>query len=125
MKKVASMLLVCVLLVACVASLASCAKTLSGSYAATVEIPFVGESTTTYSFDGNEVTQTNKVGNTTTEVGTWNYEITTNEDGEDVIIFSSTNDDGETTKTEYSFGQGTEDGKKYIKIGSTQYFLVK
>ena len=123
MKKVTSAILVCFLLVACVFSLAACKKTLSGSYARTVSI-FGMETTTTYNFDGNEVTVTSKAGNTTTELGTYTYEITKNDEGAEIIVFTKANSEGEETKTEYAFTEGSEGGKKYIKIGNDQYFLV-
>ena len=56
MKKTLSLLLVCVLLVGCIFSLASCGKTLSGTYKADVVV-----GGTSYTFSGSKVTLTAEV----------------------------------------------------------------
>ena len=54
MKKVISMTLVCVLLLGCVFALASCGKTISGTY----ELALSEDNKTTYEFSGRKVTKT-------------------------------------------------------------------
>ena len=108
MKKIISALLVCVLLVGCVFALASCGKTLSGTYSA-------GGDTldTSYAFKGNKVTITYKVLGFSKEIkGT--YEITTNDEDKDVIIFtfSDGEEDADKYAGEFSFAEGKEGDKE-------------
>ena len=112
MKKFISVLLVCVLLVGSVFALASCGKTLSGTYKS------AGIGLTELTFKGNKVTIS--VGNFSS---TANYEIKENEDGETVIEF--TYDEGEKEQSGFSgavsFSEGKEDGVSYIKIAGVKY----
>ena len=73
MKKVISIVLVCVLLACSVFALASCGKTLSGTYKDALT------GLTELTFKGNKVTITVRNGSTTA-----NYEIKENEDGKTV-----------------------------------------
>lgn len=119
MKKVVSSILVCVMLLSCVLVLASCAKTLSGTY----ENTSFGI-TTAYTFDGNKVSIKYSAGGFSyTYDG--EYEIKDNDEGETVIVFTFGDDDAAKYEGEHSFSQGTEDGASYIKIGGTQYTLAK
>ena len=118
MKKIVSTLLVCVLLIGCVLTLASCAKTLSGTYSASV-----GDLTgTTYVFDGKNVTVKYMV-LTFEKIITGTYEITENEEGEAVIIFTFADgtDGADSYKGEHSFNEGVEDDVEYIKIDGVKY----
>ena len=117
MKKIISAVLVCVLLVGCVFALASCGKTLSGTYSA-------GGDTlgTTYEFSGNKVTITYKVLGFSKDIeGT--YEITTNDEDKEVIIFTFADgeEDADDYAGEFSFAEGKEGDTEYIKIGGVKY----
>ena len=117
MKRILSALLVCVLLVGCVFALASCGKKLSGTYSA-------GSGTlgTTYEFKGSDVTITYSVlGFEKTISGT--YEITTNDEDKEVIVFTFADDaeDADKYEGEFSFAEGKEGDTEYIKIGGVQY----
>lgn len=117
MKKIICAALVCVLLVGCVFALTSCAKTLSGTYKAGS-----GVLGTTYAFDGNKVAVTfSLLGTETTINGT--YEIKTNEEEKEVIIFTfdAEEEDAEDYAGEFSFVEGKEGDTAYIKIGGIQY----
>ncbi len=115
MKKIISLLLVCVLLVGCVFTLASCGA-LSGEYKESITGNIV------YKFSGNSFTMTidNIIGDDTVVEGT--YEV--NED-EGKITFTTTNEDGEKKTSTESFVKGTEGDVEYIKIGIVKYNKVK
>ncbi len=111
MKKIISTLLVCVLLLGCVMTLASCGKKLSGKYAINDSLY--------YEFDGNKYEGTIEIfGLSKTVKGT--YEIKENNEGNLEIIF--TEEGGEPDAM--SFAEGEEDGVKYIKIGGVKYTKV-
>ena len=117
MKRIVSVLLVCVMLLGCVAALASCSKTLSGTYKR--EGIFTD---TTYEFDGKNVTIVTALGSLShTKEAT--YVIEKADDGTSTITF--TYKEGETPdedlKGTKSFSEGEEDGVKYIKIGGVKY----
>lgn len=118
MKKTISAVLVCVLLLGCVFALASCAKTLSGTYKRDGLIV-----DTTYEFKGNEVTIINGMGSFshTTKA---TYSIEKNDDGTMSITFTYA--EGETPDEDLKGTKSFEDGKKengdkYIKIGGIEY----
>ena len=117
MKRIISTLLVCVLLLGCVFTLASCGKMLSGTYSNKVEA-FGQSIETSYTFKGNKVTaevKTTIAGkvNTVTNEGT--YAI---EDGEISFTFE---EDGEAKTETFTFEEGEKNDVKYIKIGAIQY----
>ncbi len=115
MKKIISMTLVCMLLIGCVLTLASCGKTLSGKYSAGS-----GVLGTTYDFSGKNVTITFYLfGTETTAEGT--YEITTDENDKEIITFTFESKDAEDYNGEFSFTEGTEGGVDYIRIGGVKY----
>ena len=115
MKKIVSLLLVCVMLVGCIGMLASCGKTLSGKYKADAVIGGA-----TYDFSGSKVTITAEIfGFEKSFEGT--YEITENDKEETVIIFTFEDKDAETYSGEFPFAEGEEDGTAYIKIGIVKY----
>ena len=115
MKKIISMTLVCMLLIGCVLTLASCGKTLSGKYSVGS-----GVAGTTYDFSGKNVTITFYLfGTETTAEGT--YEITIDENDKEIITFTFENEDAEDYNGEFSFVEGTEGGVDYIKIGGIKY----
>ena len=118
MKRIISTILVCVLLLGCVFTLASCGKKLKGTYVAKQEM--YGQSVeVAYTFDGDkisaEMTSTIAGVTNTTKLGEGTYEI----DGDKIKITIEMN--GETESQEFSF----EKGKDYIKIDGDQYDKVK
>ena len=101
-------------------TLASCGKTLSGSYEGEVDLG-VAKYTATYTFKGSKVSVEKK---TTTILGTVNtveyegtYEIAKNDDGTMEITFSFENGDEEIKSGTFAF----EEGDDYIKIGVAKY----
>ncbi len=117
MKKILSLTLVCVMLLGCVFALASCKKTLNGTYEGGV---------VTYTFKSNgEVTA--KGGLTGAEFN-GKYEITTqtDDDGnkETVIIFSEFSGiGGAAYNGTFSFGEGKDSDKgAYVKINGVSYY---
>ena len=117
MKRIISTLLVCVLLLGCVFTLASCGKRLSGSYSHKEEA--YGQSVeSVLTFKGKTVTIETKItvaGNTTTNSIEGTYEI---DDDKIKITFE---EDGESITQDLDF----EKGKGYIKIDDTKYDKVK
>ena len=101
MKKIISTLLVCVLLLGCVLTLASCGKKLRGTYV--MEIG--GVELASYTFKGKKVTV--KSGSVTTE-GTYKIK------GDKITITMEV--EGEEFEEEYDF----EKGKDYIKIDGVE-----
>ena len=117
MKRIISTFLVCVLLLGCVFTLASCGKMLSGKYELDA---YVGSKT--YEFSGlNKVSITYELLSVETTIeGT--YKSAENDKGETEITF--TFEDEEKAKDyagTFPFAQGEEDGVKYIKIGILKY----
>lgn len=104
MKKIISMILVCVLLVGMLFTLASCGKKLKGSYSCEV-----GGMTMTYEFKGNKFTLT-------TEMEVLGQKVTTESEGTYKIkgdeITITMEIDGEEFENTGSF----EKGKDYIVI---------
>ena len=118
MKKIISTILVCVLLLGCVMSLASCGKMFSGTYKAELLVADV-----TYDFQfGGKVTLTYDpiIGDTVTYEGKYDINNETNE-----ITFVFENEDAKSYNGTSDFTQGEEDGVKYIKIGGVKYTEVK
>ena len=123
MKKIVSLLLVCVMLLGCVAVFASCGKKLSGEYQldATVDVLGKNGAVTTYAFSGSKVTltiDTYLAGNKSTASYEGKYEIAEAEDGSLEITFTFTNDKGEEVKdySTTSVLKEAEDGSS-ITIG--------
>ena len=122
MKKIISTILVCVLLLGCMMSLASCSSLLIGKYEAELDAVVAGGKVT-YDFAAIKYTKT-----TTTEVLGFekstveegSFKISENDDGELTITFTYEVDGEEKTETA-SFSQGEEDGVKYVKIGIVKY----
>ena len=112
MKKIVSTLLVCVLLVGCIMTLASCGKMFSGTY----EADF-GIYEATYKFQiGGKVTLTLDYPILEDKEYVGKYTISENGDEitfefEDLEEFSGTR----------SFSKGEEDGDKYIKLNGIKY----
>ena len=121
MKKIISSVLVCVVLLGCVFALASCGKKLSGEYKADA---IVGS--TTYNFSGSKVTVTYEIAGFEKSID-GEYEITTNDEDEEVIIFTfpSDEEDSEDYAGEYAFVEGKEGDAEYIKIGGVKYTKVE
>lgn len=122
MKKIISLVLVCVLLVGCVFALASCAKTLNGTYRLGDE-----DNGATYEFKGNTVKLTTTVfGFGKDTEGT--YEIKENEDKELILTITWADDDDDASndkKTDYVLVEGVEGNTKYIKLDTTKYNKVE
>ena len=122
MKRIISTILVCVLLLGCVLSLASCGKMLFGKY----ESKLTEDNKTVYDFSIGKVTRTDTIGiagltkDTVTE---GKYKINEVENGKFEITFTWDVDGEEKIET-VSFSQGEEDGVKYIKIGLRKYNKV-
>ena len=123
MKKIISTILVCVLLLGCVMSFASCGKLLVGKYSAEVDARLAGGEVT-YEFTAfkyKKTTTSEVVGFAKETVVEGDFEIGEDEDGELVIVFTYEAEDG-TKKTEtYAFSEGEENGVKYVKIGIIKY----
>ena len=116
MKKIISTLLVCVLLLGCVLSLASCSKLLFGKYELDATVASV-----TFDFKVTKVAVTfEALGQETTVEGS--FKITENDKGDLEITF--TFDDEEKAK-EYAGTFSFEKGDDYIKIGGVEYKKVK
>ena len=117
MKRIISTILVCVLLLGCVFTLASCGKKLSGTYEATQEI--YGQSVkVSYTFKGDKFTaemSATVMGVTTSEKFEGTYEI------KDDKITITYEEDGETISTTSTF----EKGKDFIKVDGIQLDKVK
>ena len=124
MKKIISAVLVCVLLVGCIFALASCAKTLNGTYEMGSGV--VGAS---YTFKGSNVTITYKLLGTETEIeGT--YVISEDEEKGQIITITIAAEDAEEEGAEdyngvHTLVEGTEGDKKFIKIDGVQYNKVE
>jgi hypothetical protein len=118
MKRILSALLVCVLLVGCVFALASCGKTLSGTYSSGKVLG----SGVSYTFKGNDVTVTYSIAGFEKSInGT--YEITTNDEDQEVIIFTfgEGEENADDYAGEFAFAEGKEGDTEYIKIGGVKY----
>lgn len=120
MKKIISSVLVCVMLIGCLFTLASCGKKLSGTYSAGGDL-----AGTSYTFSGSNVTITLKIAGFTRDIE-GNYKIEDNDKGETVITFSfeaegENSDEAAKHSGSFAFSEGEEDGKDYIKIGGVKY----
>lgn len=122
MKRVISTILVCVLLLGCVLSLASCGKMFSGTYQADIAI---AKLTCEFKFGGKvTVTVDPLVGDTTSYEG--KYEI--NKDTQEITFVFENADDNLITNYFHGtqkFSQGEKDGTKFIEIGGVTYTEVK
>ena len=116
MKKTLSTLLIFTLLACSLLALASCGVKLSGTY----ENSVLGLS---YDFSGSNVTITKKNLILKDIVVDGTYEITKNDDGDDVIIFTieAEEEDMKDLSGEFSFVKGEEGDTEYIKIGGVKY----
>ncbi len=109
MKKIVSSVLVCVLLLSTVFVLASCGKTLMGTY----ENETTGIS---YEFVGNKVTRKAPAligGGTNVREGEYSIE-----DGKITFTFDDDKDNSGT----FDFSETTDGDKTYIKIGLFTYY---
>lgn len=99
---------------------ASCAKTISGTYSAEIDIGVL-KYTATYEFSGKNVTVTKVVnpliGDSKTSTIEGTYEIVENDDGTMDITLSFETEDEHITSGTFDF----EEGDNYIKIGLAQY----
>ncbi len=115
MKRIISTLLVCVLLVGCVMTLASCGI-IMGTYK---------NETTTVEFSFNKVTITDKteiLGAVVSKTYEAKYEIKDSDDGKTIVFtYEEGADKHLVLNGEKTFEQGEVDGEKYIKIGLIKY----
>ena len=122
MKRIISTLLVCVLLLGCVFTLASCGKTVSGKY----ELKLTDSNKTVYDFSIGKVTRTTTsgiAGYTKDTVIEGKYKINEVENDKFEITFTWEVDGKEEIET-VSFSEGEENGVKYIKLGGIQFNKV-
>lgn len=113
MKRIVSLVLVCVLLVGSIFSLASCGKMLTGKYEADLVVSEV-----TYEFGlFGKVTKTVDpiLGDNTVEEGKYEF----NKDGTEITLTFGE----ESTTCEFSSGE--EDGVKYIKLDGIKFTAVE
>ena len=114
MKKIISTVLVCVLLLGCVLSLASCDSMLMGTY----EMKITEGNKTTLEFSPFKVTKTVTIlGESKVTEG--KYKIAENDEGKLEITFTW---EGEEEAETLSFSKGEEDGVKYIELGGLLKF---
>ena len=131
MKKIVSAVLVCVLLLSCVLTLASCAKVITGTYEHTYGSEAAGYKVT-YAFNGTKVEVTRQlvsaIGSLNPTVVEGTYEIKENEDGEKTIVFDFSGEETEEgvaeEGVELSFSEGNKDGKAFIEIGGVEFVRV-
>ena len=121
MKKIVSVMLVCVLLVGTLLSLTSCGKTLTGTYKSELNMGIAATSTT-YEFGifGKVTCTINSFGSESVLEGEYEFN-----DAGDKITLTFENDEGVKESNTYDFSSGEEDGVKYIKIGIVKYTKVK
>ena len=113
MKKILSLMLVCVMLVGIVCTLSSCGNVLIGTYENETIY-------TTYEFKVNQFTMTIDIPFVDMDiVRSGTYKITGKGD-EREIIFTFDEDGKEKTET-YKFSSGKEDGKAYIVLGGVTF----
>ena len=119
MKKIISTVLVCVLLLGCVMSLASCGKMLSGKY----ELELTESNVIAYEFSFNKVTRTvttGALGFTKESVTEGTYKITETDDQKYSITFTWEVDGEEDIET-VSFSKGED----YIELSGLKFTKVK
>ena len=119
MKKIISVMLACMLLVACICTLASCGKTLSGEYEANL---IAAEVTYSFKSSGKLVVEVDPIiGNDVILEGTYAF----NDDGDEITISINSNDeDADKYSGTFSFSEGVEDGEAYIKLSGIKYSKV-
>lgn len=116
MKRIISTILVCVLLLGCVMSLASCGKMFSGKYQADI---ILSKNTYDFKMGGKVILTVDPVmGDTKTYEGKYNINDDTNEI---TFVFEGNEDLSGTV----DFTKGEEDGVKYVKIGGVKYTEVE
>ena len=122
MKRIISTILVCVLLLGCVFTLASCGKMITGKY----ELKLTDSNKTVYDFSIGKVTRTTTsglAGYTKDTVTEGKYKINEVENDKFEITFTWDVDGKEEIET-VSFTDGEENGVKYIKLGGFQFNKV-
>ena len=119
MKKSIRILAVVLALTAILCVLASCGKTISGTYEAEVDA-LIMKYTATYEFSGSKVNITKKttlLGSVSTAEFKGTYEITENDDGSMEITIELETEDDQIKSGTFAF----EEGEDYIKIGLVKY----
>ena len=111
MKKVLSLSLICLLLVGVIFALASCQKTLYGTYEGVLY---------SYEFQGNKVTRKATVlGASISVEGT--YEIKKNDKDEYEITFTYGEGADASYSGTWSFNEGSDSKGSYIEIGGLRF----
>ena len=119
MKRIISTILVCVLLLGCVMSLASCGKTLTGTYKANV---LGSDVTYEFKFGGKVILTVDPlIGNTSTYEGKY----TVNNDTQEITFVFEDEDAMELYGGTKDFLPVTEGDAKYVKIGGVKYTEVE
>ena len=119
MKKSIRILAVVLALTAILCVLASCGKTISGTYEAEVDA-LIMKYTATYEFSGSKVNITKKttlLGSVSTAEFKGTYEIAENDDGSMEITIELETEDDQIKSGTFAF----EEGEDYIKIGLVKY----
>ena len=117
MKRIISTILVCVLLIGCVFTLASCSSILIGEYELDAGL---AEVTYDFSLTKVSITYEDLLGNEKTIEG--KYKIAENDDGKTEITFTFENEEeAKNYSGTFSFEKGKEGDDEYIKIGGVKY----
>jgi len=108
-----------------IALLASCSKTLSGTYASEAGLGDLAGASVTYKFSGKKVTitvTTTLLGSKTTKDFEGTYEIKTAEDKTETIAFTFEDSEAKEYSGTFAFAEGkNDDGKATITIGLLTY----
>ena len=121
MKKLTKVLALAVVVAMLCLALASCGKTLSGTYTAELDVAIAGAKTS-YTFSGSKVTVTktaNVFGAQKTTEYEGKYEIVEAKDGSMTIKFTFEDSDAKEYTGEYSFAEDKD--AKTITIGIVTY----
>ena len=124
MKKTVKIIALTMVLVMAVVLLASCSKTLSGTYSGEIGSSSIVGAKATYKFSGSNVTLTvsgSLLGATSSTEYKGTYTIDQKDDGTETITFNFENEDTNYNGT-FDFSEGkNDDGTPTIKIGLITY----
>ena len=122
MKKLTKVLALAIVVAMVCVALASCGKTLSGTYTAGGDLAGLAGAKTSYTFSGSKVTvsvTTTLLGSQKTTEYEGKYEIKEADDGSMTITFTFENEDAKEYKGEYKFAENKDE--KTITIGLVTY----
>ncbi|MBQ9510699.1 MAG: hypothetical protein IJR55_03280 [Clostridia bacterium] len=129
MKKIAKIISIMLVLCVAVLALASCAKTLSGTYSSSGSLLGIAGGKTSYTFSGNKVTltvTTEILGSSSTDEYAGTYEIKEATDGTQQITLTFTDSDASSYSGTFSFAEGKDDnGVATVTIGRLTYTKTK